>query len=381
MDFQFLQKYIFNPAAIAVGLLLFLVPCLAKSNPNIELLWKNQLGSPIHLPPVITGDYVIATTAKGIIYNFSRKTGQLNWVTSKGTRFWDRSLVVHDGKFIVGRSGGILQAHSIADGKMVWRVDLGVDVQARPLVVGDTIYVPTTHVGTGLNNDPHGKAVFFAIDGHTGKVNWTRKTENYALQRPSYHNHMLYIAGSYYDPTVDIDEGGPMRVTALGDGGKKVFWEYEGEDGFVKAIYADEKTVTFVGYQDYINALDRESGRLRWRLDTGNWTPSLLGADGVIYYGSATTDVYAVSADNGNIQWQFNIGGGSFNYMLGVPVINDGILYFLTQQGDIYALEAVSGNQIWTQSTNTDARAGLSVEGNLLVTGSIDGGIQAYRIE
>ncbi len=185
MDLQFSKKYIFNPAAIAVGLLLFLAPCLAKSNPNIELMWKNQLGSPIHLPPVITDDYVIATTAKGFIYNFSRKTGQLNWVTSKGTRFWDRSLVVHDDKFIIGRSGGILQAHSIADGKIVWRVDLSVDVQARPLVVGDTIYVPTTHVGTGLNNDPHGKAVFFAIDGHTGKVKWTRKTENYALQRAS----------------------------------------------------------------------------------------------------------------------------------------------------------------------------------------------------
>ncbi len=381
MDSQFSQKYIFNPAVVAVGLLLFLVPCLVKSNPNVELLWKNQLGSPIHLPPVITGEYVIATTAKGIIYNFSRKTGQLNWVTNKGTRFWDRSLVVHDGKFIVGRSGGILQAHSIADGKIAWRVDLGVEVQARPLVVGDMIYVPTTHVGTGLNNDPHGKAVFFAIDGHTGKVKWTRKTENYALQRPSYYNHTLYIAGSYYDPSVDIDEGGPMRVTALGDNGKKVLWEYEGEDGFVKAIYANEKTVVFVGYQDYINALDRKSGQLRWRLDTGNWTPSLLGVDGVIYYGSATTHVYAVSTDSGDIQWQFNIGGGSFNYMLGVPVINDGVLYFLSQQGDIYALEAGSGKQIWTQSTNIDARAGLSVEGNLLVTGSIDGGIQAYRIE
>ncbi len=381
MNFQFSQKQIFNPAVLAAGLLFFLAPCLVKSAQAPELLWKNQLGSPIHLPPVITGDYVIATTASGVIYNYNRKTGQLNWTTNKNTRFWDRSLVVHDGKFIVGRSGGILQAHSLTDGKMVWRVDLGIEVQARSLVVGDTIYVPTTYVGTRLKNNYQGRAVFYAIDGHTGNVKWSRTTEKYALQKPAYHNQTLYLAGSYYDPSIEIDEGGPMRVTALGDRGEDTLWEYEGEDGFVKAIYADEKTVTFVGYQDFINSLDSKSGQLRWRLDTGNWTPSLLGADGVIYFGSATTQVYAISSDDGDIRWQFNIGGGSFNYMLGDPVLDDESLYFLTQRGDIYALEVDSGKHIWTLSTNIDARAGLSVDGNTLATGGIDGSLQAYRIQ
>ncbi len=379
--FQFSQKLVPNPTAFAAGLLLFLVPCLVKSAPEIELLWKNQLGTAIHLPPVITGKFVVATTASGTIYSFNRETGQLNWVTNKATRFWDRSLVVHDSKFVAGRAGGILQAHSLANGKMIWRVDLGVDAQARPLVVEDTLYVPTTHVGTDMKNDPEGKAVLYAIDGLTGDVKWARKTENYALQKPSYHNHILYIAGSYHDPSVDIDEGGPMRVTALGENGEDTIWEYKGEDGFVKAIYADEKTVTFVGYQDFINALDSKSGQLRWRLDTGNWTPSLLGADGVIYYGSATTNVYAVSSETGDVHWQFNIGGGSFNYLLGEPVIDNGVLYFLTQRGDIYALEAESGQQIWAVSTNIDARAGLSVDGDLLITGGIDGSLQAYRIQ
>ncbi len=374
------QKQAINPAAFAVGLMLFLVPCFAKSAPDVTLLWESQLDSAIHLPPVITSQSVIATTSKGIIYNFNRETGQLNWKTNKATRFWDRSLVVHDGKFIAGRSGGILQAHSLTDGKMVWRVDLGVDVQARPLVVEDTLYVPTTHVGTGLDNDPNGKAVLYAIDGVTGDIKWARKTENYALQRPSYRDHILYVAGSYHDPSIDIDEGGPMRVTALNENGEDTIWEYKAEDGFVKTIYAGDDTVAFVGYQDFINALDRKTGRLRWRLDTGNWTPSLLGADGVIYFGSATTYVYAVSSKSGDLHWQFNIGGGAFNYMLGEPVIRNGVLYLLSQQGDIYALEVESGKQIWTLSTNIDARAGLSVEGDLLITGGIDGSLQTYRI-
>ncbi len=366
---------------LAVGLLFLLIPCFGMSATNIELSWKDQLGSPVQFPPVITEQYVIATTASGEIFGYNRESGQLIWSTGKDIRFWDRSLVVQDDRLFVGRSGGILESRSISDGKLLWRVNLGIDVQVRPLVLEGKLYVPTTYVGTGLANDPYGKAILFVIDSNTGDTRWAYKTGNYALQTPSYYNDTLYLAGSYYDPSIEIDEGGPMRVIALSKDGEQVFWKYEAEDGFIKAVYADKNNVVYVGYQDFINALDSSNGHLRWRLDTGNWTPSLLGIDGVIYFGSATTWVFSVSSDKGEVQWKFNIGGGSFNYQMGKPVLSNGILYFLTQKGDIYALEAGSGKRLWFESTNIDARAGLSVEGHSLATGGIDGSLQVYRIQ
>ncbi len=90
-----------------------------------------------------------------------------------------------------------------------------------------------------------------------------------------------------------------MRVNAYSLKGKPL-WEYKGLDGFVKSIFADEQTVAYVGYQEFINALESENGKPLWRRDTGNWTPSLIGNQGIIYYGSATTFVYAVASNDGH---------------------------------------------------------------------------------
>ena len=66
--------------------------------------------------------------------------------------------------------------------------------------------------------------------------------------------------------------------------------------------------------------MDAATGKMRWRLDTGNWVPTLSGAGNVIYYGSANTVVHAINADTGEVVWQFNIPEGTFNYVLGAPV-------------------------------------------------------------
>ncbi|MBT3206088.1 MAG: PQQ-binding-like beta-propeller repeat protein [Gammaproteobacteria bacterium] len=380
MNFKFLKKWMVNPVALLTGFTLFFAPGLVKGASDIELIWQAKLESPIHLPPVITAETVIATSSKGVVKGFNRKSGQLNWETEKGIRYWDRSLVVHDDKFFVGLSGGLFQAHSIVDGKLLWQLDLGVDVQSKPLVKHNTLYIPTTYVGPELSNDPHGKAILFAVDLNSGKMKWSTKTGNYALQSPSINDGTLFLAGSYYDPSIDIDEGGPMKISAHNINDGSLLWDFKGVDGYIKAIYADKDAVVYVGYQDFINALNSQNGQQLWRVDTGNWTPSLLGSDGVIYYGSATTKVFAISSQNGIKLWQFNIDGGSFNYLLGKPVLSEGKLLFLTQRGDIYALDSVSGKRSWVKSTQVNARAGLSVEGSTIAMGGIDGTLQLYQI-
>ena len=364
---------------VLAGFFLFFNPFLIINAAELNLKWNQQLESPVHLPPVLTVDQVIATTSDGVIHAYSRKSGELNWRTDQSTRFWDRSLIVTGNGIVVGSSGGFLQAISISDGSVMWITELGTDVQTRPLLVDDTLFVSTTHVGPELENDPHGKAVFFGVDINTGRIKSQRTTENYALQRPAYYDQVIYLAGSYYDPAIEVDEGGPMRVSAIKRDGSSKLWEHKGTEGFVKAIYADDKSVVYVGYQDFVVALNRENGQFRWRRDSGNWTPSLLGSNGVIYFGSATTQVFAISSANGESLWSFNIGGGTFNYLLGEPVLQNGVLYFLTQKGDIYAIDAITGESIRAESTGIDARAGLSVDEKSIVMGGINGSLHLYN--
>lgn len=369
-----------NPMILIIGLLLLIATQTGTVSADITLQWTYSLQAPIHFSPLITDNKLIASTAQGEVYAFDLLSGKLKWHLDKAQHYWDRSLTVDNERVYVGRSGGFFEAYELATGKQIWSVDLGIDVQLRSVMVDGTLYVPTTFVGAGLSNNPNGKAKLYAIDSKTGHIRWAQTTDNYALQKPAFNGNMLFVAGSYYDPSIEVDEGGLMRVNAYSLKGKAL-WEYKGLDGFIKSIYADEKAVAYVGYQDFITALDVENGNLLWRSDTGNWTPALSGDQGVIYFGSATTFVYAIASVDGQLLWKFNLAGGSFNYQLGEPVIDDGRLYLLTQKGDIYALNLQTGKQIWMKQTLSDARTGLSVKGRMLATGSIDGNLRLYQLD
>lgn len=172
---------------------------------------------------------------------------------------------------------------------------------------------------------------------------------------------MLYVGGNYYDPA-PIDEGGHTRLYALDLATGAPRWTYESEDSFPKRLYATGKTLVFVGYQDFMNGVDTETGELRWRYDTGNWTPSFLGAGDIVYFSSANAQVFALDANTGEVVWRFNIPEGTFNYLLDAPVLVADELYFLTQQGDIFALNAASGELLWQVETEiTAARTGPGV--------------------
>lgn len=190
---------------------------------------------------------------------------------------------------------------------------------------------------------------------------------------------LLYTGGSYYDPSIDVDEGGPMKIYALDAQDGSVYWAYQAEDGFVKAIYAAQEKVVYVAYQDFINGLDSQSVELRWRKDTGNWVPSLVGSGDTVIFGSANTVVYAKDMNNGETLWDYNIPEGSFNYMLGAPVQVMDVLYFLSQRGDIHALNTLDGTSLWSHSTGIIARVGLSVSGSWLLIGDQDGLVYAYK--
>ena len=227
---------------------------------------------------------------------------------------------------------------------------------------------------------PERKARLFAFNAEDGTLLWSHETLYYAIQTPSISGNTIYIGGSYYDPELDIDEGGPMAIQArtVKDGLLK--WTYFGEEGFIKTIYAAGNEVAFVGYQDFVNALDTQSGKRLWRKDTGNWVPALSGNKSMLYYGSANTIVHAQRMADGERIWEYNIPWGSFNYILGEPFVTGDQLVFLTQRGHVLALKLKTGELLWSAATDIRSRTGLTLSGNTIVMGDDKGGIRAYQL-
>jgi len=340
--------------------------------------WTYDTNGPINQTPRHAGEVVIVVPMESPMIALDVTNGEPRWIFDPSERVWERGFAANDDSVFVGLEGGEFAALDASDGNLLWQVDLGINVQMAPLIVGEVIYVPTTFVGPGLTNNPEGKAKIYALQASTGKIIWTFESENYILQTPYLSGDILYLGGSYLDPAQEVEEGGPMRLYALLAKDGKPIWSYESQDGFIKTIYANESVVTYIAYQDFLSGLDARDGLLLWRRDTGNWVPALTGMGNVIYFGSANTEVHAIKIDDGETLWKFNIPEGTFNYVLAEPIRIKDEIYFLTQQGDIIALNAQNGTLLWTFPTGITSRVGLTIQNGWLFIGDIEGRVYAY---
>jgi outer membrane protein assembly factor BamB len=346
---------------------------------NFSLKWQIQTEGAINQPPLIVGKVVILVPSGAPLLALDLETGATRWRFSPPEGVWERAYASDGERVFVGVKGGRLAALEVSTGKLLWQKDLGINVQVPPLVSENVLYVPTTFVGPELRSEVQGKAKIFALETKTGAEIWAFESENYILQTPARNRTTLFLGGSFYDPA-PVDEGGHVRIYALDLETGSPRWTSESEDGFFKRLYATENTLIFIGYQDFVSGIDASSGELLWRFDTGNWTPSLLGADETVYFGSANTKVFALNAASGEIRWQFDIPEGTFNYLLGAPILQDDRLYFLTQHGDFFALQADTGKMLWQAATRTGTvRNNPAISNGWLVIGDIDGKVYGYR--
>ena len=346
---------------------------------NIALAWTVQTGGAINQTPLIVGDTIIVTPSGAPLLALDLETGEELWRFAPAQGVWDRAFASDGKQIFVGLKDKSIAALDASNGKLLWQKDLGINMQVPPLVNDGVLYAPTAFVGPELKPDAHGRAKLFVLNAKTGEELWVFQSDNYILQTPARNGGTLYLGGNFYDPA-PIEEGGHTRIYALDLATGSPRWTYESEDGFPKRLYATGQALVFVGYQDFMNGVDTETGELRWRYDTGNWTPSFLGSGDVVYFSSANTLVFALDANTGESIWQFNIPEGTFNYLLDAPVLLNEKLYFLTQQGDFFALNAANGELLWQAVTEISAaRMGPVVWNGWLVIGDIEGKIYAYK--
>jgi outer membrane protein assembly factor BamB len=100
-----------------------------------------------------------------------------------------------------------------------------------------------------------------------------------------------------------------------------------------------------------INAVDKETGRLRWTRQLGEHSASTPAiGNGVVYVtvlkraGARGGLVAALGAGDGHLVWQRELPSGSESS----PLFAQGLVYFGTQDGTVYALDGTTGATRWT---------------------------------
>ena len=239
--------------------------------------------------------------------------------------------------------------------KIKWQFHTRGQILSSPAVAGNTVYFGS--------NDHH----LYALDLESGAEKWKFKTEGRVASSPAVSNGLVYFL-SYDSNFYALDAATGARKWIFKTGGERRFnarhlhgIEPASEvvpdpfDFYLSSPVVAQGTVFFGSGDSNVYALDAASGALEWKFKTGDVvhaSPAL--AEGTLFIGSWDTYLYALDAANGKEKWRFKTGEDHeiFNQtgLQASPAVAGGVVYFGCCDSKFYALEAESGKQLWVFS-------------------------------
>jgi outer membrane protein assembly factor BamB len=330
-------------AAVATGGLAAAAWELSRSipppPPGTEL-WSSSAGNGPYRPPVIADGILYfpgaAPGTGGPIYALQASDGETIWSSGVGGGA-DTLLVVAGGVVYFGGNDNRLYALRADTGSKIWATGAGHGAATDPVVSGGIIYF-------GGNDD-----VLYALRANTGKPVWTAPIAGGAVTEPIAAGDVLYVGsseGKLY--ALRADHGTRIWVSGLPDG--------------LSSASTVAGDFLYVESSDWatLYALHTSNGHQIWTADISglggpNAVPSSpVPAEGIVYVGTASPGLEALSADSGSPVWATGTGGGPATN----PVVADGVVYFGAVDERVYALRANNGAPIW----NTRIGRGASTD-------------------
>ncbi len=287
---------------------------------DTKILWGNRIDQLLAFTsPVVWNGVVYVGSGNGYMRGFDIDTGEEVFSVNIGSYKIQSAAAIDNGTIYFGASNGHLYGFRISDSAKVTDVNLqGRDIFSSPLIFGNRAYIGV--LGASLNNHR-----FHAVDLSTNSINWTLtmdEEENFYgfKETAAYHNGRIYIGegnGTFYC----LDENG--------------FWD--GNDGYLS------ETNTSLTSPDII---------WKWENPIAISTDPMI-AEGKVYFGIVTGDLYCLDADTGSELWTKEVGRGERGFQ-SCPAYKDGRVYTTARNyynnidgASVFSLDASTGRQIW----------------------------------
>ncbi len=211
--------------------------------------------------------------------------------------------------------------------------------------------------------------VVYALDAKNGKQRWNAPTGGPVASTPALAKGVLYVV-SYdgrlhaLDATTGATKwkfatGGERRFEAKGIHGQAPKSQTMPDiyDSYLSSPLVIDGLVYFGSGDSNVYAVDAASGALRWKFATGDVVhASPAFADGTIYIGSWDGKFYALDAKSGAKRWEFQAGvdeaiHNQQGFQASAAVV-DGTVYVGCRDAHVYALDAKTGAKRWDVFTN-----------------------------
>ncbi len=284
---------------------------------TLALLWRFKAGAPVRQTPVICNRRIFFATARGDVIA-TDLNGQRVWARELFTGEKQNDVPVRerieapmacfDGLVLAGSMRGVLYAFEAATGKDKWQTQIEGPVYGSPNYLRGRVYVLSRASGE-----------LHCLDAASGKILWKSEAIERCDGSPAVSADAVVFGSCasalhVFSPdtgkllrTIEVGQDSQVAGGVALDGNRIISGSRSGKvlqaglqtghilwantDGDTEAFStpAITKEIAVVSYNDgNVRALDRETGKLRWRYDTKGYPTSpvivgdkvVVGADG-----------------------------------------------------------------------------------------------------
>jgi outer membrane protein assembly factor BamB len=304
------------------------------------LLWKTPSSSMFFYGMSYIDGKVVFGGLDNKMVAWDANTGKELWTYNPQTWCgqWAMGTAVAYGMIYEHNQDTYVYAINATTGQMVWRAKgPGIGYSNTLSVAGGKVYVQMgEYQYRDFDTGAYAQPEYNCYDAYTGQLLWSLPLENSApnnYQCVAYGN--LYLIPTTSSPSVPG------------------VWSYTGQSSD-SGVSLGEVWCIGSTPQDWAMFMNDPAHTgdgagptdlaLRWTFPTdGQIYSSPAISNGVCYFGSTDSNIYAVDANNGAQKWAFNT---TFP-VVSSPAIANGKVYTGADSGSIYCIDAATGTQVW----------------------------------
>lgn len=246
-----------------------------------QLLWTYPLKAEGIAKPLVRGDVVYVLGGNNVAHALDAKTGKLIWVYNRreagnlSVRGGSQPALVEN-TLLIGFSDGSLVALNKSSGSLLWEANLNRnkrfrDVDASPIVDGDTVYVSSYD------------GALYALDRRDGKILWS-------VDDGGYDEVLVQGNTVYYSTSTG-------KIMALEKETGKVIWAKDNPHGIGTAVSLFKNVLVLGEMNGALRFLDSRSGDLLTEFEPGRGVtsrPSIDTRKGEVYFLSTDANLFAL---------------------------------------------------------------------------------------
>lgn len=301
--------------------------------PPLTEAWSHSFGEQISYP-VIADQMAFVTVGDNTLSTYgttldalSLSTGSVVWSVPLGGTYWWSGLAYDSGRLFALNYSGLLEAFDPLTGAQQWATQLPYQWAFTSAPTAADGYVYTAGAGSG--------GTLYAVSESTGAVAWTASVMNGDESSPVVTSSGVYVSYACQQ-TYDFN---PTTGALI--------WHHatscEGGGGKTAALSGNELYVRDPTLGDVI--LDASTGAVVGSFSAGP-IPAFSGSTGYFLSGGTLS---AQSTAKHGANWSFSGDGGLDT----APLVANGVVYEGSSSGNLYALSADRGALLWSGNTGS----------------------------